>query len=178
MLKDKRKFLISIGAVIFVNLALLALNGLFYSHVLAKKENYFEIVEKTALYEQRSNNFRDLEKDFRRTEQERKTVESIFLNKISIIDFLELVESLALKAGVDAGVKTVDFFGKDKSINPKFTIKVSGNFNDIYYFISLIESAVYHTALAQIRINSSFFEPDDRVWEGFFGLVVLNYNDN
>jgi len=101
------------------------------------------------------------------------------LNRSSIIEFLELIESLAKKSEIEVNIKSVDFLSqKDGGVNPKFTIKVSGHFDNLYYFLSLIESAAYQTVFSQINMQDSSPNSGENTWEGVFELIVLNYNDN
>jgi len=178
-LKNKKRFFISVAAIVFVNLFLLLATYFLYARIFSREVNYFEIVGKTVSFEERVGNFRELEKDFRRTEQDRMVVESVFLNRSSIIEFLELIESLAKKSEIEVNIKSVDFLSqKDGGVNPKFTIKVSGHFDNLYYFLSLIESAAYQTVFSQINIQDSSPNSGENIWEGVFELIVLNYNDN
>jgi len=146
---DKRKFVITIFFVVFLNAVFICITIFLFLRVDLEKESIQSLKERAGAYEERTKNTRDVERALANKEKEVVEVESIFLDKESIINFIEELENLAAQSNLQIEIKNVEGVtgGTEK---PKFIVNTAGSFSDIYHFIVFLENGNYQ---AEKKIN-------------------------
>jgi len=96
-----------------------------------------------------------------------------------VVTFIEEVESLARRAGVEGSVDTVTT-GSYPDVDVKqweglsVLISTTGSWADTYQFLSLLERLPYQSNIKAAQIQKSDPEKENNeLWEGDFTLVVL-----
>ncbi|OHA17993.1 MAG: hypothetical protein A2664_01440 [Candidatus Taylorbacteria bacterium RIFCSPHIGHO2_01_FULL_46_22b] len=114
----------------------------------------------------------------------REHIDAYVLTDDDVVEFIEGIEKLTARSGVDGQVNTVMtvlYDGVDKSLweGLSVTIASSGSWAETYKFLSLLEQIPYKSAL--IRSSIKFVEqkdskaPKSTEWVSDFTLLVLKH---
>lgn len=120
------------------------------------------------------NNFKKLESVLKETEKDRIVIEKHFVYSSDIVPFLDMIEKLAPKVGVDVKVSLIDI-SKD---NTTFTVDLNavGSFDNIYNFISLLENNFYEIEFLKIDVKKEGEDLDGAIkWRGSIKIKVLSF---
>ncbi|HEY4518383.1 MAG TPA: hypothetical protein VJG48_02040 [Candidatus Paceibacterota bacterium] len=111
-------------------------------------------------------------RDLRASESNQKYLMSLFVEEGSEVSFLERVEALGKHAGVD--VKIVDFSRVGDQL--RLSVQTKGNFQDIYYYLRLVESLPFALSVDSVSIRNGIVgEKGNVFWEGVFGMTLSSY---
>lgn len=102
-----------------------------------------------------------------------------FIKSSDVVPFLNLIEKLALEAGVSVEIDSID----SKTINSELTVefKASGEFEVIYKFLTLLENSPYELEFLSMDIHkSSLLDVSDENlknsnWEAIFKIQLLSF---
>ena len=101
-------------------------------------------------------------------------LEKHFIYGSDIVPFLDLLERLAPQVGADAEVLLVDK-AKDGSLL-SVDVRVIGNFEAIYKFLTLIENSPYELEIISVDIQKKGGEGvESSKWEGVFKVKLLSF---
>ena len=126
------------------------------------------------------------------TKKDRQKIQEFFVDKDSIADFLEYIESLGKSAGVKASVSVLseeDHFSVSGMKAPvlKLVIGATGSWQGIYRYLNLLENLPYREEISAVSLRSqvgtSFVADGKNVqskkaeeWSGTFELNILKNN--
>lgn len=168
----KNKFVVSIILVVSVNLLLFFVVVFLWNGISSKKKLVLDIKEQLVLYEKRIDHVNQLEQILEETEEARLKIEPLFVDEDSMVVFIEELESLADNVGVELEIKGVRFVGEDKK--PLFTLSANGSFENIYYFITLLENMTYIAEFSKVDIDKGS-GPDN--WASLLELKLLSFKN-
>ena len=176
MKKGKNKMLESVSCVVLLNLMLVSgLLFLFYS-INKERDSIKSIQKQLALYERRIESVKELEKVLSDTGSQQAEVKSVFLDKESLVNFIEELEYLSENSNLILDMKGVDMPNDKNSINekPRFSFSVSGAFADIYKYIILLENDRYRTNFEKVFIQKA---QEDDGWKANIELQLTSYQN-
>ena len=115
-----------------------------------------------------------IRKIVRDTSDEREKINSYFVTDEGLVSFLEDIEGLGTRAGVNLEVQSVSVgntIDKDGLVSPlRLSLESEGTITEIYYILSLLEA--YPKALSVRRVQI-YQRPDTLVWVGTFDIEVI-----
>ncbi len=171
---EKTKFIVSVVAVVLINLALIF--GVYFSFKkFSSQKTIFDSIKKDlAFYENKIENIRKTNKERLKTEENRKKIKKIFLNEENIIDLIKRVEWLASQADVDIKINRINITNQ-LGQSPVFDLLVTGSFGNIYKMISMLENDIY-----QFSFNKVYLQGDRGIngWEASLELKFLSFTTN
>ena len=75
--------------------------------------------------------------------------------KFAAVDFIELLEQISRKAGVELEIKTVNLPNQQSSIKkPIFEFQAGGSFRDLFQCLVLIENLPYQINFEEVQLMS------------------------
>lgn len=175
-MKGKNKMLESVAYVAFLNVVLVGgLLFLIYS-IKEERESVDSIREQLSLYERRIESVKELEKILSDTSSQQAEIKSVFLDKESIVNFIEELEYLSENGNLVLDMKGVNMPDDENLINekPSFSFSVSGAFADIYRYVALLENDRYHMNFEKVFIQKA---QGGDVWEANIELQLLSYQN-
>ncbi len=123
-------------------------------------------------YEKRIENAKTLKKSLTTFELERTEVEAA-VSGSSVVNFIEELEYLAQKTGLELKIRTAD--QTDSGQNPVFMFRVSGRFDSIYWFLYLLEHDRYQAEISKFMVQ----KPEGKAfWEADMEVELLNFKIN
>ena len=140
--------LLGLGAAafwIFVlnNLKNLKLEGLNAARELEKTENKIK-------------NFKALETTFAELKEKKEKIEkSVIGNEKGLVKFIENLEFLASKSGGTLNLQSIQTPKETETSYPSLNIELKGDFEEIYYFIEMLESLSYFISFEQLSIQKN-----------------------
>jgi len=116
-----------------------------------------------------------------KTKEDREKINSFFVKSDEeTVDFLENVEALANSLNLEINIVSVNVLDIDENNQIlDLNLKITGSFNSVYDFISLIDSLPYELSLDKFNMNSSVNVNEAGVenfeWSGNLSLALLSY---
>lgn len=127
----------------------------------------------------RRNNIASLNQLLQQIASDRVLLDNHFIKSSDIVPFLNIIEELALKAGVFVQINSVD----SKTTNSELTVgfKASGGFEAIYKFLTLLENSPYEFEFVFMDVHklASSDESSKNIknssWEAVFKIQLLSF---
>lgn len=176
MKEGKNKMLESVSCVVFLNLALASgLLFLLYS-IDGERDSIESMQEQLVLYERRIESVKELERVLSNTSSQQVEVKSTFLDKESLVNFIEELEYLSENSNLILDMRGVNMPDDKNSINekPRFSFSVLGAFADIYKYIALLENDRYRTNFEKVFIQKA---QEDGDWKASIELQLTSYQN-
>ena len=135
-------------------LALASLYAFIFYIIKSKIEKTFLLEQKYLLAIRKEKIALSEEEILRETMEKRKELDKYFINQRNIVVFIERLESLGAISGSDVSLNSVDI---DKSRNNilKASLSVSGGFDKLFHFLSLLETLPLEISIKQLSLGVS-----------------------
>ncbi|MFC1756854.1 hypothetical protein ACFLZC_01690 [Patescibacteria group bacterium] len=170
-INTRKKFIIGTGVVVIVNLAFVCL----LSFLFVKIGKDLEVLENTkadlAFYNKRIANTNNIKMELQEVYDQRAIVESVFLEELTIVSFIERLEKLANISEIKLVVRRADI-KKNSTDKPIFDISTEGPFSNICNFVSLLEKDSYQVSFERLYLQKNESATN---WEGIMGLRLLSF---
>jgi hypothetical protein len=110
---------------------------------------------------------------------DRALLESHFIKSSDVVPLLNIIENLAKESGISAQIDSVD--AKTDNTGLTVGLKVSGGFEAIYKFLTLLENSPYvldfvsmdiHKILSPVVVDKSV---SNASWEAIFQIQLLSF---
>jgi len=127
----------------------------------------------------RASEMRALESTFKMVDRERSELGTHFAKSSDIVPFLDTIEALAKKTNTGAEFVSVNIT-KDQS-GLLVEIKVSGTFDSIYKFLTLLENSPYELVFNGVEIHGQAVVEGEKKsiklpqWNGVFRVKLLSF---
>lgn len=126
----------------------------------------------------RFDDITSLDRLFQKNATERAALENHFIKSSDIVPFLNMIEDLALKAGVSVQIDSINAIEDNSEL--RIGLKASGAFEAIYKFLTLLENSPYELDFISMDLHkSSPSAPDERIkspsWEAFLKIQLLSF---
>ena len=116
----------------------------------------------------------------RGTAAEREKIDMYFVSSDNIVDFLEKIELLGKKSGITLSFDSVDIPPDEKNVL-RVRVGTEGNWENTFYFLSLIENLPF-----KIELGKSSISKAERVvsnvkisyWRGDFTIKLVSFYQN
>lgn len=128
--------------------------------------------------ERKRENITSLDRTFEEISENKTLLEAHFAKSSDVVPFLDTLEGLAPKAGVDMEVNSVNI--KD-DIGLFIELRVKGKFSAVYKFLTLLENSPYELDFSSIdmsklktgdTINETVKESK---WDAIFRIQLLSF---
>lgn len=171
----KNKKLILIIAVIFIlnTLAVLGCVSLF-SMVENKRASAREMLKNTIVLEKKIQIVKSLESQITKIREDKKKIDSVFLNEKDIVKFIETLEDLGRKSGIAIKISSAEI-GKG-SENPKIRISANGPFQNIFQYIIMLENLQNQIAFGNMNLMKKAGDGEkNSEWESSIEISVISF---
>ncbi len=127
----------------------------------------------------RREEIKALDHSVRIIEEERRQLETHFAQSSDIVPFLDIIEGLASKVGAEVEITSVDILTDRTGL--AVGMKVSGAFNSLYRFLTLLEDSPYELELTgmdmhrETEINIDGKSVKISKWSGVFKVKLLSF---
>lgn len=166
-----KKFFVTIFIAIISNLALIILCYFLFDSIKTENSQISETKKQIAEYQERMDNIQKILPEIKDLEKAHSGMESLILDKTSLVNFIEEIEYLAKKTGIVLIMKGISFANIEKN-KPVFKFTTSGSFADTYHFLYLVENGTYRVGLNRVEIIK---EQKNNVWNTDFDLELLSF---
>jgi Tfp pilus assembly protein PilO len=167
---NNKKFIITIILIFLLNGAALA--GWLYLFSNLKKQNNFikEEQQKILVSDKKLENSNSLKTLMNEIIDEKQKIDSVFLDKDSVVNFIENLESIAGKTGASIKIGNINIDSqKKKGLSLQFNL--TGNFNQLFHYLILVEKLPY-----LINIETMDFKKSaSNEWEADFEILVNSF---
>jgi Tfp pilus assembly protein PilO len=130
-----------------------------YNSLLSIKETEDKIIIQKSEQEKRYRNSisqKILVAKMKLVESQLKQVDSIFVNKDRILDFVTTIEGIASADKVEQTINITDSANKESTYSREIlTLSAKGNFNNIFVFLEDLESLNYYININTLEIQRS-----------------------
>ncbi|KKR67949.1 MAG: hypothetical protein UU10_C0033G0009 [Parcubacteria group bacterium GW2011_GWF1_40_6] len=129
--------------------------------------------------ERRRENITSLDRAFEEIFENKTLLERHFAKSSDVVPFLDTLEGLAPKAGVEMEVNSVNI--KDDNTVLSIDIRVNGNFGAVYKFLSLLENSPYELDFSSIDMSklktgdSIDKTVEESKWDAVFRIQLLSF---
>ena len=175
-MKDNKKFNLTVAASILLSLAFLAGWWLIFSSIRSKSYDLKKIQSDLSVAAKRSERIRTLEKTMRDWEEKNEKIKGAFVTSREIVKVIEGLEDIASKTNAAIKIENV---AAPEGGSPSFQFSVSGEFSDLFQYLTLLENMPYEIAIAEARMQKSAGEVSAKdkkyPWEGKFKIKLLSY---
>lgn len=129
---------------------------------------------------QKEANIESTRNILRGTTAEREKIESYFVRSDNIVDFLEKIELLGKKSGVSLSFDSVDIPPEEKNVL-RVRIGTEGNWEDTFYFLSLVENLPFKIELEKssiVKMTRIVSNIKTSYWRGDLTVKLLSFYQN
>ena len=164
-----KKFITTIVLVVLLNGAVLA--GWLYLFSNLKKQNNFikEERQKILVSDKKLENSNSLKALMNEIIEEKQKIDSAFLDKESIVNFIEDLESIAGKTGASIKIGNINDNQEKKGLS--FQFNLTGNFNQLFHYLILLEKLPYLINIE--RMDFKKLAPNE--WGADFEILVNSF---
>ena len=172
--------------IIILNIVAFFSYFLLFSSIKEKNQQTSLSLNNTELELKKNDRYESVRDILSETESERKIIDSYFVNKEKIVDFIESIEGLGKQSGVAVHINSV---GEDEGALNTLTlpllhlsIEAEGDFRSVFTFLSLLENLPFKTVLPRVALERqnpeqtisgiSSSKKKVPVWKGSFELSV------
>ncbi len=170
----KNKFIITITVVVLVNAAALGAWFYLFSALGQEDSNIFEIQGKALVNDENSKRYKELDIFMDKTADERKILDSVFLDKESIIKIIEELEANAEKTGVAIKLGNINI-GENKTQKPSLNFSLNGDFNQIFHYLLLLENMPYSVEVKKTQLQKEGKVGAQSKWNAEFEILLNNF---
>lgn len=166
------------AVLIVLNLCALVLIGMAITFIYSNYNNSLNFRRQTMDEIAKVSDLTSLKQVVEDTSDERKYIESLFVDKEKVIDFLGFIESIGKLSGADVKVVSVDEGGADNPTNyTSIRFEAVGTWAEVFRTVSLIDhvSAAFSVTDLQISKNRTV-EVDKKTvlqWSAIVNIRVL-----
>jgi len=170
-MRPNKKITISVSLILLIN-GIAAL-GWFYLYLSISRHvrEINEIRGKLAVTERDYSNGRSLKMFLDNFQDERRKIDEIFLNKETLIKFIEKLEEMSEKTGASLKFSSIRVDGESgakKGLRLQF--RLTGKFSEIYRYLSLLENLPH-----QIVFEKSYIQSGKEGWVADLEIILLTY---
>ena len=128
----------------------------------------------------RRDNIRSLDRTLQQIASQRVLLENHFAKSSDVVPFLNTVEKLAGEAGTVSEINSVNVVSDNTKLIVGF--KVSGSFEAIYKFLTLLENSPYETDFLSMDIHNLTVQDSlgtavrSLKWEAIFSIQLLSFS--
>ena len=165
-----KKFIITIVLMVLLTGAVLA--GWIYLFANFKKQNNFikEERQKILVSDKKLENSNSLKALMNEIVDEKQKIDSVSLDKESIINFIENLESIAGKTGASIKIGNINIDNQEKK-GLSFQFNLTGNFNQLFHYLILLENLPYLINIE--RMDFKKLAPNE--WGANFEILVNSF---
>lgn len=159
-------------------LGVLAGTYFFYKEILSIKEVAIKKQSDWQLEEDRRNEIKNLERSIKDLAEERKELNSHFVSGEDPVAFLNSLEEMAISVGAIAEVSTVDKSKENSDLI--VNLKVSGGFDSLYKFVTLIENSHYVMEIKNLSMSTSISDVknlNSNKWDMNVQLKLITFSN-
>ncbi len=116
----------------------------------------------------------------RNTAAEREKIEGYFVGSDNIVDFLEKIELMGKKSGVNLSFDSVDIPLDERNVL-RLRIGAEGSWEDDFYFLSLLENLPYKMEIEKstiVKLTKIVSNVKTSYWRGDFTVKLLSFYQN
>ena len=165
----------------FLSLLLLGLSclGFFTLYAKIKNNNLIEeqIFAEWQVEDSKREEIKTLNRFLYNTEQDRKSLDSHFAQSSNVVPFLDMLEKLASQVGSKAEVLLVNMPDDNSGLDVE--VKISGGFESMYKFITLLENSPYEIEITSFNMTKTFFDTANKQsysgWLANFKIKLLSF---
>ena len=141
-----------------VMFAVLLAGYLYLTHLISLTSERTEIISKeTEVLLEKERELISLNRLIENTKKDRANIETIFVKKENIVQFLDFLEELGKGSHTTLKINSIDTVSdKDKKDTIKLALESSGSFREIYAFILLIENSPYDMIFDKLYLQNVF----------------------
>lgn len=167
--------------LIFYGLGVLIISsvyGFLLFHIHAKSVSAAAFLSQAEQLRGQNNQLTDLNTVLRDIEVDQEKLNSYFVDGDSLVNFIERIEQLGKDSGATVEVRSLNEEAtNDKSIQTLvFNLTVKGNWNDVYYFLALVQNLPVKATFDRIQMSHSGIESEDAApdeWRAVINMKVL-----
>ncbi len=165
-----KKFITTIVLVVLLNGAVLA--GWLYLFSNLKKQNNFirEERQKILVSDKKLENSSSLKILMDEIVDKKQKIDSAFLNKESVVNFIENLESIAGKTGASIKIGNINIDNQEKK-GLSLQFNLTGNFNQLFHYLILLENLPYLINIE--RMDFKKLAPNE--WGADFEISVNSF---
>ena len=175
-MKKKRfqKFIIYFLAVILLNIA--GITGWFYllGRIDGAKNGIMSAKSRISLNESRREDARNLEKLALGLEKEINILDSAFVTKDNIVQFIEKLEGISDITGTKLDVSFASLPSAAGESEARFRFSVEGEFGGVYGFLFMLENTEPHIFFNNADFMKKGGGEKNDLWMGRFDVGVLS----
>ena len=146
-----------INKIIILAFAILAM-GSFYVFIFYlinnTKKKALLLEQNFSLAEKKKETIASEQNIIKETEKQRKELDSYFINQTNVVLFIEKIESLGAISGSKVAINSVDIDKSRKNIL-KTSLSVSGKFDELFHFLSLLEALSLEINVNRVSLSGS-----------------------
>jgi hypothetical protein len=170
MIKNK-KFIISIGFVVALNVLAIFGCWLMFSNIQEKRDAVFKMRQEIEADERQLANAKSLKILLKDLQREKEKIAASFLGPQDFIKFIEEIESLASRAGVGIELESAALPAQ-KEQSPFLQFRISGSFVNVFHYLVLMENLPYQTSFQELWLVK---DEDKNTWKANFKVKLLSY---
>jgi sRNA-binding regulator protein Hfq len=156
-----KKIIITVVLIALLNGIVLTGWIYFLSVIKNQADMITEIRSQIAVNEKKAESDRSLKNLMTEIAVEKQKIDSVFLDKQSIIKLIEELESIANKTGTSIDIGSVNSFS------------LKGNFSQLFHYLVLLENIPY-----TININKMSLQQQGKdIWRANFEISLISFSN-
>lgn len=148
----------------------------FFNKINKEKESILNIRTAFKGAETKINNLKHLENILDSVEEDSRLIANSFIDEKNLVLFIQELERVADTANVELEVVGASVPTSIEELGPKFIINVSGDFDDVYRYIALLQKVPNQILFDKLYIyQTKSQDANEEFWRAQIELKILSY---
>ena len=162
--------------MIVCNLAAIAGYYFLFQYIVTQTQSSSDLINTINLSEQKNSHLSSLRTMVKDTEEERQQLSGLLLSNDAEVSFIEQVETLAKKSGLESKTDSVSSVAGIASTTNIFNMQIetTGSWSNTMYFLNQIENLPYDIHIEGSSLNKQDLinNPAGSAWMATFNISV------
>jgi hypothetical protein len=157
-MNQKYKYMVvALGGLLLNGLALYLIWQFLYMPIRNAHESLTTAESQLKELEKKSRLVKELEQTLEKRKTDLERVASVFLTSDTVVPFLQTLENIAARTGVELEIPSSAKLGDGSPSNQRsiFDLNLVGNFPNQLAFLQLLENAPYDVAISRLETSTS-----------------------
>lgn len=176
MITSKTTWIV-LAVLILTNIFLASVYGFFMYKISLEHDNIAKSIASLTKETRRESDLQALSSVLKMTETERAKIDSYFVTEQGTAHFLENIQKLGGKAGVDLNLSDVGIESKE---DLRINFSAGGSFGNMYKLLELMEKTPYAISFRSFNLNkvniSSAKTGPSQPWSGSFSIHLNSFS--
>ena len=162
--------------VIILNLIVVVLIGTAFWFLVGELYSVREAQQRAISLDSEITHLASYKRLSEQVDEGRDKIAAYFINNETLPEFIESLETLAARGGVELDLTQAEVEEKSGAKQVRLELSAAGSFSKVTDYLAQVESLPYGIAFSSVRLDKAAV-PDEGPWKLTGSLIILSYRN-